>query len=130
MDPSSDSARPGDGLDPPHGRLVGAGLKPTAATSHASRVLALLRTPARAAALSAAVSQFAAAHESGAEALRRCAREARADGIKAEHLAMAVHEFWTGGRTGDPANVASQQGLTRALDIALDAYFDLPLGST
>jgi hypothetical protein len=88
----------------------------------------LLQTPERVAALGAAIDQCIAVSAAGFDALRCCAREARCQGTKPEHVAMAIHELWTMRRPREVVGAATEHALIRAIDIALDAYFEPLVG--
>jgi hypothetical protein len=56
-------------------------------------------------------------------ALRRCARDARSEGIPADHLAMAVHDVWESGRARRARNALGGPALYGVIGLAIDAYF-------
>jgi len=94
----------------------GSGSRPPSPASDAPR-------EATVAAIRSAVCTCVAAQEGGPESLRRCARLARADGVKPERLVMLIHTAFDD--FGDAAD-AVEDSERRRLDlsnIALDAYF-------
>jgi hypothetical protein len=71
-----------------------------------------------------AVGQCVAQHRDGIEAVRRCARAARAAGVKPEHVVVLIHSAWDD-YAGISGASADREGLKRLrlTGVALDAYF-------
>lgn len=71
-----------------------------------------------------AVGQCVAEHHDGIEMVRRCARAARASGVKPEHVVLLIHAAWDD-YTGVAGASADRDGLKRLrlTGVALDAYF-------
>ena len=71
-----------------------------------------------------AVQQCAADDHDGLEELRRCARVARVDGLKPEHVVLLIHSAFDDYR-GTRRDTASERDRKRLhlSSVALDAYF-------
>jgi hypothetical protein len=70
------------------------------------------------------VQQCAADDHDGLEALRCCARVARVDGIKPEHLVLLIHSAFDDYR-GNRSDTTAERDRKRLhlSSVALDAYF-------
>jgi hypothetical protein len=70
-----------------------------------------------------AVGLCVAEHREGNETIRRCARAARADGVKPEQLVLLIHAAWDEINSNPGASAERDGQRLRLSGIALDAYF-------
>ncbi len=79
--------------------------------------------PAAPSAIHLAVHQCVTDYQDGLEALRRCARVAKADGVKPEHVVLLIHSAFDDCRGNRDTTAERDRKRFHLSSVALDAYF-------